>query len=123
VLFVLLLFVPMILEIAFASELYQIAHTIFHYWSNATEATFLSDVLFLEAGVMILLGALIAGSALYSSWAAMDARQMQFTESIWNWQRLKQERNSAVGVVFGLTMLIVGILYIVAAIGIYLPTV
>ena len=91
VLFVLLLFTPLILEFIFVSDLFAFAQRIFAYWDTKTEAVFLSDLLFTEAAVLILFGALLAGTILYSSWAAMDVRQVQFSGSIWDWKRMKKE--------------------------------
>jgi hypothetical protein len=123
VLFVLLLFTPLTLEVVFVSDLFAFAQRIFAYWDNKTEAVFLSDLLFTEAAVLILFGALLAGTILYSSWAAMDVRQVQFSGSIWDWKRMKEERNSAIGLIEGLTILAVGILYVAAAVAVSLLTI
>jgi ABC-type phosphate transport system permease subunit len=113
----------MLLEVVFLSDLFVFAQRIFAFWENKTELVFLSDVLFMEAAVLIIVGALIAGAVLYSSWASLDVRQVQFTESIWNWKKMKEERNSAVGLIEGLTILAVGILYVVTAVIVSLPTI
>ena len=123
VLLVLLLFTPMLLEIVFVSDLFAFAQRIFVFWENKTEVVFLSDVLFTEAAVLILFGALLACTILYTSWAALDVRKVQFTGSIWNWKKMKEERNSTVGLVLGLAILAVGILYVVAAVIVSLPTI
>ncbi len=121
-LLVLLLFTPMILEIVFVNDIFLVARRAFAFWENIADLVFLSDLLFIEAAVLILLGALIAGVILYTSWASADIRQIQFTESIWNWRRIKEERNSATGLAVGLCVLFVGVVYVVVAVAISLPT-
>jgi hypothetical protein len=116
VLFVFLLFTPMIAESVFASNIVPIAQRIFPFWDNKPVTVFLSDVLFLEAGVFIFFGALISGAILYNSWAALDVRKVQFTEYIWNLRQMRRERNFPTGLIIGLVFLAVGITYVLAAI-------
>ena len=122
-LLVLLLFTPLILEVVFVNDLLAFAQRALTFWDDKTELVFLSDILFTEAAVLILLGALIAGAVLYTSWASLDVRQVQFTESIWSWKRMNEERNSSIGLREGLTILAVGIIYVVAAVVISLPSI
>ena len=116
VLFVFLLFTPMIAESVFASNIVPIAQKIFPFWHNKPVKVFLSDVLFLEAGVFNFFGALISGAILYNSWAALDVRKVQFTEYIWNLRQMRRERNFPTGLIIGLVFLAVGITYVLAAI-------
>ena len=116
VLFVILLFTPMIAESVFASDILPFAQRIFPFWDNKPVTVFLSDVLFLEAGVFIFFGALISGAILYNSWAALDVRKVQFTEYIWNLRQMRKERNFPTGLIIGLVFLAVGITYVLAAI-------
>ena len=116
VLFVFLLFTPMIAESVFASNIVPIAQRVFPFWDNKPVTVFLSDVLFLEAGVFIFFGALISGAILYNSWAALDVRKVQFTEYIWNLRQMRKERNFPTGLIIGLVFLAVGITYVLAAI-------
>ena len=109
----------MIAEFAFVSDILPTAQRIFVFWKNKTEAVFLSDILFVEAGVLILFGALVAGTILYNSWAALDVRKAQYTEYIWNWRQIKKDRESFAGLKAGLAILAVGIVY--AAVAILLP--
>jgi hypothetical protein len=53
ILFVILLFTPMIAESVFASDILPIAQRVFPFWKNKPYTVFLSDVLFLEAGGVI----------------------------------------------------------------------
>jgi hypothetical protein len=116
VLFVFLLFTPMMAESVFASNIVPIAQRIFPFWDNKPVTVFLSDVLFLEAGVFIFFGALISGAILYNSWAALDVRKVQFPEYIWNLRQMRKERNFPTGLIIGLVFLAVGITYVLAAI-------
>ena len=116
VLLVLLLFTPMLAEFVFVSDILPTAQRTFPFWRGKTEAVFLSDILFIEAGVLILFGAVIAGAILYSSWAALDVRTVQFTDYIWNWRQMKKDRDSPAGVTFGLILLAVGIIYVLVAV-------
>ena len=122
-LLVLLLFTLLILEVVFVNDLLAFAQRALTFWDDKTELVFLSDILFTEAAVLILLGALIAGAVLYTSWASLDVRKVQFTESIWSWKRMNEERNSSIGLREGLTILAVGIIYVVAAVVISLPSI
>ena len=116
VLFVFLLFTPMIAESVFASDILPVAQRIFPFWNNKSVAVFLSDVLFLEAGVFIVFGTLISGVILYNSWLALDDRRVQFTEYIWNLRKVREERNFPTGLMAGLVVLAVGAFYVLAAI-------
>ena len=116
ILSVFLLFTPMMAESVFASNIVPIAQKIFPFWHNKPVKVFLSDVLFLEAGVFIFFGALISGAILYNSWAALDVRKVQFTEYIWNLRQMRKERNFPTGLIIGLVFLAVGITYVLAAI-------
>ena len=101
ILSVFLLFTPMMAESVFASNIVPIAQKIFPFWHNKPVKVFLSDVLFLEAGVFIFFGALISGAILYNSWAALDVRKVQFTEYIWNLRQMREERNFPTGLIMG----------------------
>ena len=116
ILSVFLLFTPMMAESVFASNIVPIAQRIFPFWDNKPVTVFLSDVLFLEAGVFIFFGALISGAILYNSWAALDVRKVQFPEYIWNLRQMRKERNFPTGLIIGLVFLAVGITYVLAAI-------
>ena len=106
----------MIAEFIFVSDILPTAQRIFPFWKGKSSSVFLSDILFIEAGVLILFGALIAGATLYNAWAALDVRKVQFTEYIWNWRQIKKERDSPAGLTFGLILLAVGVAYVLAAI-------
>ena len=115
-LFLLLLFAPMFLEFAFISDNLAAVQRIIPYWKGKPVAVVLSDILFIEAGTLIFFGTLVAGVILYNAWAALDVRKAQFTEYIWNWRKMKGERDYPAALIIGLTILAVGIIYLVVAI-------
>ena len=73
-LLILLLFVPLMLEFALASEIIAGIQRLFPYWKNRSVSVVLSDILFIQAGASIVFGALIAGAVLYNTWASIDIR-------------------------------------------------
>jgi hypothetical protein len=113
---VLVLFLPIIIGFVFAQEIVPVARKIYTYWVDKPIQVFLSDLFFIEAGGFLIIGALVAGVTLYNTWAALDVRTVQFTDYIWNWRRMKEERKSSAGLIVGLTMLAVGVVYFIVAI-------
>jgi hypothetical protein len=79
---------------------------------------FLSDLFFIEAAGFLIFGPLLAGVVLYDAWAALDARKVQFTDYILNWKKIREERESPAGLIVGLTILAVGIIYVLVAIAV-----
>lgn len=116
VLFVFLLFVPMIIGFVFPSDMLFIAGKVFPFWRNSSLTMFLSDVFFIEGAVLLFFGALVGGVILYNAWVPTDVRRTQFTDYIWNWKKMKEERSFPTGLVIGLALLVVGVLYVLAAI-------
>ena len=116
ILFVLLLFTPMIAEYFLASEILPIAQIMYSPWKEQPLTVFISDIFFIEGGTFIFFGALVGGAVLYNAWASTDVRKAQFTEYIWNWRRIREERNFPTGLAFGLCLIVAGIFYVVAAI-------
>jgi amino acid transporter len=106
----------MAVNFVFISDIVPVAQRIFPFWDDKPVTLLMSDIHFIEGGVLLVFGALVAGVVLYNSWAALDVRQVQFTEYIWNWKRMKEERDSPVGLIFGLTILAVGIIYVLVAV-------
>jgi sterol desaturase/sphingolipid hydroxylase (fatty acid hydroxylase superfamily) len=106
----------MIVEFVFISGSLPTLQRLMPFWKNKPVTVIISDILFVESGALIALGALIAGAILYNAWAALDVRKVQFTEYIWNWRKMKEERESPAGLIIGLTILTVGIIYLVIAI-------
>ena len=116
VLFVFLLFIPMALSFFLVYDFLPFAQSLFLFWRSRPGTLLLSDVLFLEGGVILVFGALIGGVTLYDAWAQLDVRKVQFTESIWNWKIIAKERNYPTGLMVGIALLAAGIIYIVVAV-------
>lgn len=114
-LFILLLFTPMAISFIFTSDILSFAQRFFPFLKG-TVAVFLSDILFVEGGVFLVFGALVGGVTLYNAWAPTDVRKAQFTEYIWNWKKIREERNFPTGLIVGLALIAVGIVYIFFAI-------
>jgi hypothetical protein len=53
---------------------------------------------------------------LYNAWVPTDVRKAQFTEYIWNWKKIREERNFPTGLIVGLALIAVGIVYVFSAI-------
>ncbi len=114
--FVLILFVPMIIEFIFIEDYASTLQRVLPYWRNRSTTLLLSDMLFLQGGAIILFGALIAGVILYNAWVPTDVRRAQFTEYIWNWKVMDKERGSTKGALPGLVLIGAGIAYIIVGI-------
>ncbi len=119
VLLVILLFVPFVIDLVFINDLFLFAQKVFAYYKYATAGILFSDILFTEGAVLLILGALIGGVTVYNAWAQVDVRKAQFTEFIWNLKKIREERNYPTGLIIGLTLIAIGIIYIIMAI--FLP--
>ncbi len=62
--FVLVLFVPMILEFVYLNDYASALQRALSFWRNRSATLLLSDLLFFEGGAFLLFGALIAGTIL-----------------------------------------------------------
>jgi hypothetical protein len=116
ILFFILLSIPIVVDFVFIDELYSFAQGVFPYWSYATLNVFFKDVLFIEAAVLLFFGALVGGVTLYTAWAPRDVRKAQFTEYIWNWKKMKDERDTLTGLWVGLALIAFGIIYVLVAV-------
>ena len=105
----------MVINFAFISDIVPIAQRLFPFWINRSATLILSDILFVEGAVFLVFGALIAGVTLYNAWVPTDVQKAQFTEYIWNWKRIKEERNFPTGLLVGLILIFIGIIYLLAA--------
>jgi hypothetical protein len=114
--FFLLMFVPMILEFIYLSDFASALQYVFPYWRNRSTTLLLSDVLFLQGGVFIFFGALIAGVILYNAWQTNRSLIRKYISSIWNVNIMEAERRSQKGFVIGLILIGAGITYIIVGI-------
>jgi hypothetical protein len=105
----------MAISFIFTSDILFIAQRFFPFLKSPV-TVFLSDVLFVEGGVLLVFGALVGGVILYNAWVPTDVRKAQFTENIWNLKKIREERNFPTGLVVGLALIAVGIVYVLSAI-------
>ena len=107
---------PIVVNFVFITEILSFAHRAFPYWMHATQDVLFKDIMFIDGAVLLVFGALIDGVTLYNAWAQLDVMKAQFTEYIWNWKRIREERNYPTGLKVGLTLIAFGIIYFIVAI-------
>ena len=116
IIFFLLMFVPMILEFIYLSDFASALQNFFPYWKARSATLMLSDMLFLQGGIIIFFGALTAGAILYNAWQTKRNLIRKYISSIWNPKIMEEERRSPKGFAIGLILIGVGIAYIVIGI-------
>ena len=114
--FIVVLFVPMIIEFIYLNNYATTLQRVLSFWRNRSTTLLLSDILFLEGGALLLFGALVAGAILYNAWVPTDVRKAQFTEYIWNWKIMGKERRATTGLLVGLILIGTGIAYMIVGI-------
>lgn len=114
--FILILFIPMVLEFVYVDNFASVLQRAFSFWRYRSITLLLSDLLFIQGGALIILGALVAGTILYNAWGTNRLLFRKYISSIWNTKVMEQERRSPVGLAIGLTLLSVGITYILIGI-------
>jgi hypothetical protein len=114
--FVLILFIPVVLEFAYLDEYAPILQRAFPFWRYRTTILLLSDLLFLQGGALILFGALVAGVILYNAWGTNKLLFRKYIPAIWNSKVMEQERRTPAGLAIGLILLGSGIIYIIIGI-------
>ena len=110
------MFVPMLLEFIFLPDFAAALQKIFPYWRNRSTTLVLSDMLFLQGGIFIFFGALVACAILYNAWQTNRSLVRKYISQIWNPEVMEKERRSPKGVAVGLILIGVGIAYIVVGI-------
>ena len=106
----------MVLEFVYLNDYAPALQRALPFWSNRSTTLLLSDMLFLQGGALLFLGALVAGTILYNAWAPTDVRRAQFTEYIWNWKVMNKDRGSTSGALPGLLLIGIGIVYVIVGI-------
>ena len=114
--FVLILFIPMVLEFAYLDDYAPILQRAISFWNFKTTTLLLSDLLFLQGGALILFGALVAGVILYNAWGTTGLLFRKYIPAIWNTKVMEQERRAPVGLAVGLILVGAGIIYIIVGI-------
>lgn len=107
---------PIAVNFLFMTEILSFAQRAFPYWRYVDKTVLFKDIMFMEGAVLLVFGALIGGVTVYNAWAQVDVRKAQFTEYIWNWKKMREERNFPTGLMVGLALIAFGIIYILVAI-------
>ena len=116
ILFIILLLLPIVVNFVFITDIGRFAQRAFEYYRFVTADVLFKDIQFTEGAVLLIFGALIGGVILYNAWAQVDVRKAQFTEYIWNWKKIREERNYPTGLMVGLVFIAFGIIYILVAV-------
>jgi hypothetical protein len=116
--FILLVFAPIILEFIYLNDFASFLQSVFLYWKNRSNVLLFSDMLFLQGGVLVFLGALVAGVILYNAWGTTKRLFRKYIGSIWNTGVMEKERRSPAGLAVGLILLGAGVAYILVGIAI-----
>jgi hypothetical protein len=115
VILALLVLSPVALDVALVYNSLSALQSFFPYWNNKSASLILSDLLFGEGGLFLILGALMAGVTLYTAWVPDVFRAGQI-KSIFNPRTIRKGRKGPAGLIFGLAILASGVVYILAAI-------
>lgn len=113
-LFVFLLFVPMLIDSVYLNDYLPILRTAFPFWGERSAIYILSDILFLEAGFFLIFGAVFAGTVIYLAWS--PGWMALFVDPVFHWKIVKKEREIPASLVAGLVIIAVGVVYMSAAI-------
>ena len=107
---------PIVVNFVFIIDFVRFAQRAFGYYMYVTPNVLFKDIQFIEGAVLLVFGALVGGVTLYNAWAQIDVRKAQFTEYIWNWKKIREERKYPTGLVVGLALIAFGIIYVLVAI-------
>jgi hypothetical protein len=113
-LFVFLLFVPMLIDFVYLNDYLPILQTAFPFWSERSAIYILSDILFFEGGFLLIFGAVFAGAVIYLAWS--PGWMALFVNPVFHWKIVKKEREIPAALIVGLILIAMGIIYISAAI-------
>jgi hypothetical protein len=105
---------PIAIDVALVSNYLPILQELFPFWEHRPTYLVLSDILFLEGGLFLFFGALIAGVVLYSAWS--PGWMALFVKQVFHWKIVKKAREIPASLIVGLILIGAGIIYILAAI-------
>jgi hypothetical protein len=106
--------IPMVITLVFADDYIPILQIALTGWRYRSPNPILSDVLFFESGFFLILGAMLAGVALYLSWS--PGWMALFVDPVFHWRIIKKEREIPASHLLGFLVIGVGIAYILAAV-------
>ncbi len=113
--FLLFVFSLIAVDFAIVSNYLPILQKSVPFWKYKATFSILSDILFIEGALFLVIGALLAGVILYCAWVPHPFRA-RFTESIFNWKLVRGSREISPALKIGLILIGAGIIYILAAI-------
>jgi hypothetical protein len=105
---------PIAIDVALVSNYLPILQRLFPFWKYRPTYLVLSDILFLEGGLFLFFGALIAGVVLYNAWS--PGWMALFVKQVFHWKIVKKAREIPASLIVGLILIGAGIIYILAAI-------
>jgi hypothetical protein len=86
-----------------------------YLWEYKGPNFVLSDILFVEGALLLVVGAVFAGFSLYTM-VGPDKLTVEYLKSVFNWETIKKEQDISSTLKIGLIFLGVGIVCILAAI-------
>ena len=87
----------------------------FPYFERRPVQIILSDILFLEGGIFLIIGSILAGASFYSL-AAPGGLKAEYSRRIFDWRLLLKERDIPSTLTIGLTVLLIGVICLVSAV-------
>ncbi len=109
-----LMFVPMVITFIFADDYIPILQNLLLGWRYRSYNLILSDILFYEAGLFFVIGAMLAGAVLFLAWK--PDRLALFLEPVFRWTIIEKEREIPAALLLGLLLIAMGIVYILASV-------
>jgi hypothetical protein len=114
IILILLVLSPIAIDAAVVSNYLPILQELFPFWKHRPTYLVLSDILFLEGGLFLFFGALIAGVVMYNAWS--PGRLALFIKQVFDWEIVRKAREIPASLIVGLILIGAGIIYILAAI-------
>ena len=110
----LLMFIPMAITFAFADDYISILRIALRSLKYRFASLILSDILFFEAGFLLVLGAMFSGTVLYLSWS--PGWMALFVDPVFHWRLVKKVREIPAALLLGFLVMGIGIIYILVAV-------
>ena len=115
VVFLLLMFSLIAVDFAIVSNYLPLLQGSYTYWEYVPANFVLSDILFVEGALLLVVGAVFAGFSLYTM-VVPGKLTVEYLKSVFNWETIKKEQDISSTLKLGLIFLGVGIVCILAAI-------
>ena len=116
IILVLFISATLVFDVAFVNNYFPVLKKLFPLWAYKSLHYVLSDILFLEGGMFLILGAFIAGANL-SKMIVPGILKVEYTAKlILYWKLLLKEMQISPALTIGLVLIGTGIIYIVVGI-------